>query len=421
MSNSFAKTPCLLLLGADAFLRERAIVAALRQHDGPVVAISPRGVFDRNRHVDAVIQASPFDAASALAAVERFVEQNRANISAVVPFSEMTLLAGAAIARRFGLAYLSDECLQLVRHKTRMKQRFSDAGLPVPRFTQFRTLDELRARVGDMKFPLVLKPTEFGGSEGVIMVETPAMLADAFAHSQAVVGSQQHLYGFRDPTYQVEEYIDSEIEISVEVINTGAGRRVLAVTDKSLGPKPYFAEIGHVVPSIFSRDESILSTALAACAALGLDHGIAHVEMRIVPSSGPVLMEVGARTGGDGIMDLVERSLGINPYELHIRSYLGKDALSWQQPVPRGRVAMAFLKAPQGRIVQIHTPTRLPPAIVGCYVTARVGDISEQNHSAHTREGAIECFWTSEDSSGSESRHLALAAELSRNIFVVEN
>ena len=43
---------------------------------------------------------------------------------------------------------------------------------------------------------------------------------------------------------RVIEYIESEKEISVEIININGQHHIIAMTDKYLTPPPFFAEIG---------------------------------------------------------------------------------------------------------------------------------------------------------------------------------
>jgi len=94
----------------------------------------------------------------------------------------------------------------------------------------------------------------------------------------------------------------------------GGRCRFVAVTDKITSGEPYFVETGHTQPpgSLAPRGRPILDAARRGIEALGLDAAAFHAELRLGPS-GPRLMEIGARLGGDRITsDLVPLSTGVD-------------------------------------------------------------------------------------------------------------
>jgi predicted ATP-grasp superfamily ATP-dependent carboligase len=412
-----------LLLGADQRWRDRALPGAIRAAAGhPVALMQARAPVERNRAADLVVPGNPFEPGEALAAVAGFEERTGRRPMAVVPLVEMAVQPGLAIAQHFGLPYMSPEAVAAARDKTLMKERFRAAGLPVPGFAAFSTWEELKRLMGGFSFPVVIKPAHFGGSEGVSLARDPDELRQAY---ERVVSSMRGLagrFGLSETAFQVEEYIDSDQEVSVEVLNTPQESRVLAVTDKFLTPAPFFAETGHAVPSIRSGDPSVAGTALAACAAIGLRRGLAHVEMRLRPDGAPVLIEVNARPAGGGILDLVERVTGVNTFEHHVRSFIGDGATAAGRVEARGRAAIAFLKAPVGRIVGVNAPEpgNLPPEVTAVHLWARAGDLSRPASDSNHREGAVEFHWPDDEAGLPLECHLAFAAELCTRLIEVE-
>jgi biotin carboxylase len=404
-----------LLLGADQRWRDRAVPGAIRAAAGhPVALMQARAPVERNRAADLVVPGNPFEPGEALAAVAGFEARTGRRPMAVVPLVEMAVQPGLAIAQRFGLPYMSPGAVAAARDKTLMKERFRAAGLPVPGFAAFSDWEELERLMRGFSFPVVIKPAHFGGSEGVSLARGPEELREAYGRVSAAMRGHAGRFGLSETAFQVEEYIDSDQEVSVEILNTPNGRRVLAVTDKFLTPAPFFAEIGHAVPSIHGRDEAVTGTAAAACAALGLERGLAHVEMRLRPDGSPVLMEVNARPAGDGILDLVERVTDVNAFEHHVRSFV-EDGPPRIGPVKvKGRAAIAFLKAPVGRITRVEPPDpgSLPAEVTAVHLWAGVGDLSGPAVDSHHREGAIEFHWPEDEAGLPLERHLAFAAEL---------
>ncbi len=410
----------LLLLGAAMSLRERAIVAALRVFDGPIVTIARTMNSRTAKFFNAVLVGDFSDPDDALRAVLDYEKETGRRPVGVVPFFDPGLVPGRAIADHFDLPFLSREAVDDSSiNKNRMKDRLLAAGVPTPRYVQVDDARQAQQAAERFGLPCVIKPSAFGGSLGVRLVSDSAEIPDAYAYVRRIVEENSKVFTVRNHAIQVEEFCPLVDEVSVEVLLHHEQHVVLAVTDKILGPRPHFAEIGHRVPSVYSGREDVRDLAVRASVAIGLDHGIAHVEMRLAPDAAPQIMEVGARTAGDGIIDQVEYALGLAPYELHIRSYLERIDGPVRVPKPTGLAAISMLKAPPGRIAEVRTLTRLDPAVRGYEVSAGVGARSSGSPANYLhREGYVECFWPG---AGPEDVPLAaqtaIAADMSAQLF----
>jgi D-alanine-D-alanine ligase-like ATP-grasp enzyme len=419
------KPDYLLLFGAEMSLRERALVAALRVFPGPVAVITPSRNGPASRYFDIVLDGVPSDPASALAAVTGYAERTGRTPLGVVPFADPYLTAGWTVADHFGLPYLSRDAVQDSSiNKGRMKDRFVQAGVPTPRHIELADdagVAVALAAADELGYPCVVKPAAFGGSLGVTQAGNPAELRQRFDYVRAIIDRNAATFTVPSRGILIEELCRLDREVSVEVLNSGDRRWVLAVTDKSLGPAPYFAEMGHLIPSRQTGRADLGEVAMAACAAIGLDRGMAHVEVRYSDDQlPPQVIEIGARTAGGAIPDLMEAALGISAYELHVRSYLG----SLGEPPatkPAGVAGFAVIKAPPGRIRAIRKPTRLDPAITNYELHAEVGTISELPQSYLQREGYLQLYWpAAQPVEVAEDAHLAIAADLAGQLFEVE-
>ncbi len=417
-----ANSRYLLVLGATMALRERAIVAAVRSFPGPIVTIAPTATTRAGKFFDHVIRGVSSDPAAALEAVRGFEKESGCVPAAVVPFIDGVLVAGLALAEHYGVPYLSrDAVVTSSINKNLMKDRLLAAGLATPRYRQVDSVDAVHEAIAEFGLPCVIKPSAFGGSLGVRLIRAATDAPEAYEYVRTIIDQTAATFTVKNRSIQVEEFCALTDEVSVEVLNHRDRRVVLAVVDKSLGPEPYFAEIGHRVPSRYSDRPDVRELALASCAAIGLDRGLAHVEIRLEPGRDPQIIEVGARTAGDGILDLVERALGISPYELHVRSYLDQlDELALPGPAA-GVAAIATLKAPPGRITRIATPAVAHPAVSSYEVFAMPGQVSAAISANYlTREGYVECFWPDATGESVPSRaHLDIADQLAAQIFEV--
>ena len=173
-----------------------------------------------------------------------------------------------------------------------------------------------------LAYPLIVKPVDRSGSRGVQKVTTPDELPDAIARARKE--------SFTDECI-VEEYIEG-IEVSVESISWEGKHFVLAITDKVTTNAPYFVEIEHHQPSnlAFDIQNKIKSETIKALTALNIKYGASHSEFKITNDHTVVVIEVGARMGGDFIgSDLVKLSTGYDFLQGVINVSLG----NFEEPI----------------------------------------------------------------------------------------
>ncbi len=411
----------VLILGGEFPLRERVLAGALRASGGlPIYTLAKTRTSTTIKFFDGYIVGDVSDAQGVLRAVKQHELEHGATPAAIVPMNDFTVRSALAVSQHYGLYRNSAETVHMCRDKFLMKQVLAAAGLPVPRFGAFLSFEELQRLAGEIGFPLVIKPRELAGSVGVIKVSNPAELRRAYEQCIADIKVLNGAYMTPEDMFQAEEYIPAMNEVSVELANHGHTHRVLAVTDKYLGAEPYFVETGHSVPSVHTGNKELVRIAERACEALGIRYGIAHFEARITPAGEIRIIEVGARTADDAIMDLVERAYGINPYEIHVGSYLGKPLdLPAGSQFSRGLAAVSFLKAGEGVIQGVKMPRSLPDTIVNLQVTGKPNDVSERPISWRAREGSVEFFWKGREPEQGFREHLDTARRMAAEIFSV--
>lgn len=409
----------ILTIGSEFPMRERVLAGALRAGAGtPVYTLAKSRLSTTIKFYDGYIVGDLTDPEGVVAATVEHKARTGAQPAAVVPINDFAVRSALAVCQHFGLNHNPPDVVDRCRDKFVMKEVLSAAGLPVPRFSAFSTLKELQALAAQIGFPMVIKPRELTGSLGVVKIESAADLVDAYEQCIAGIKSLNSADG-AVILMQAEEYIAAQAEVSIEVYNHGDVHRVIAITDKYLGPEPFFVETGHSVPSIHTDNTRLRNMAEHACRALGIRYGMAHFEARITPSGDFRIMEVAARTGGDAIMDLVEQCYGVNPYELHAASYLGRAMELSERLTPRGLAAIAFLKADEGIVQSINLPRLLPSEVVNMQVTAKPLDASVPLTSWRNREGSVEFFWPGRKPEPGFDEHLRVASRYSSEIIAV--
>lgn len=409
-----------LLLGADLATRERAIICTARALQCPVVLMSfpGGGPVSQKRRIangiadDVIVCEDSFLPEAAVLAARAYEKQTGGVPLAVIPVNDFAMKSAAAIAASYQLPHLPEQTIERCRDKLAMKQALQAAGLRVAKLLATNR-DALSYQFEDGQ-PAVLKPSEFAGSGGVKLVRNPAQVQQAWDEASALLGSFGKELNIDTSRIHLEEYLASEREVSVEVYCTPEGHRTAAVTQKYLSPPPHFAEVGHSVPYKGADEEQIRITGERACRALGIDRGVAHVEIKILPDALAVV-EVAARPAGGKILDLVYRALQIDLYALHATGYVGQ----WDTGFVaqnRGTSAISFLKAPAGMIRSI-TVSDLPAGIHELALYKGVGDRSRPLSDFTTRDGHVEWFWPT--NGGATPDFQMFAQRLSHAIFQV--
>ncbi|MFF2956996.1 ATP-grasp domain-containing protein [Kitasatospora sp. NPDC057965] len=240
------------------------------------------------------------DPDQALAAAERLA--TRHHITGVLTWDEYAQHSAARLAAAFGTFGNSEATAATCRNKAASRAAFAAAGVPSPASTRVDSLDQALAAAERIGYPVVVKPAAGAGSIGVRRADGSRDLADAYTRAAAHADD-----GFG---VLVEEYLDGP-EVSVECVTALGMTTAVAVTRKQLGAEPFFEEVGHSVEAGDPLLAIAGPVAVAALKALGFTNGVSHVEMRLT-DTGPRLIEVNGRLGGDLIPHLVREATGID-------------------------------------------------------------------------------------------------------------
>jgi len=275
------------------------------------------------RHLASAVVVVDTNDVQAIVCAARRIEENAQSaddkIRAILPGFEYVVDVVARSAVQLGLPHLSVQAAALTRNKFASRERLKAKGLDVPRYALISDLAELERVASEVGFPAVIKPVDGCGSLLVRRVDSLAQLRSVlvdpintgFLDMGKQIGSQLLLEEFLvGREFSIEGYIDQDQP------------HVVAVTEKQLGPEPFFVEMGHVVPALLqSNEQQVLVTYIEEVArAIGLDLGVFHAEARIT-ERGPILIEIAARLGGDCIYRLVELTHGLSLPKTMIRSY----------------------------------------------------------------------------------------------------
>ncbi|MDK7753116.1 ATP-grasp domain-containing protein [Staphylococcus sp. UMB10092B] len=405
----------LLLLGSDQFLRERSYAGGKAIGDFQVWTAIKNAKYQYNAYWDFCINANPLNYEEIKNEIAYYKTQGYKPKS-IVPLNDWTLKVANKLNQDYGLPYLEEQVINACRNKSIMKSIFEKFNIPTPKSMYFNSLLQLEQLMNEFNFPVIIKPVDFGGSGGVYLANNKQACMDAYTKSKQTMEVYADDFQVSKSGFLIEAFIDSDDEVSVEVLCGHNFYEVITVTEKYLSPRPWFTEMGHLVPSFRYKDKNIKDLAIQACKSLGISRGVAHVEIKIKDNNLYVI-EAAARPGGDAIMDLVESSYNINPYSLHISMYINNDVKPTYLFTPKKTSAIAFMKAQKGKIMHIHYPeVSKDPEIKKINVLKKVGDIVTDPENWSNREGLIQLNWP-ELPTSKTYKHIHKANELANEIF----
>jgi biotin carboxylase len=300
-------------------------------------------------------------AAAAIASGHRF--------DGVLCWDEARVQATADVAAALGLPGPTPQAVRNCRDKHLTRRALAAAGVPQPSSVLVADLPEALAAAEQIGYPVVLKPRGLAASLGVVLVHDATELAAnfAFARDTTVPGAPHH-----EISVLVEEFADGP-EISVDAAVSGGDVQVLCVARKQLGYEPYFEEVGHTVDAAdpLMHDPLLLEILHDAHRAVGFSGGVTHTELRLTPS-GPKIIEINARIGGDLIPYLGLQTTGMDPGLTAAALACGGRPQLTQQRKLFGAVRFVYLDE-QATVSAVRFDGDLPAAVDRTVVLAEPG------------------------------------------------
>lgn len=234
---------------------------------------------------------------------ERVLEICRAEkINGITSFSlESALPTVVYVAQAMGLVSNTEECLKRTATKYVQRKAFELNGIPVPKYKMIQKGERL-PDLG-MSYPVIVKPIDSGGSQGITKLDSPDGMEEALNRAFDSSHVNQAI---------VEEFVDGR-EFSVESLSHEKHHYILQITDKVTSGAPHYIEIQHHQPADIPQEtaDRIKELVAKALTALNIENSPGHTELKLNSKGELYIIEIGARMGGDFITsDLVRLSTG---------------------------------------------------------------------------------------------------------------
>lgn len=268
-------------------------------------------------------------------------------VDGIISFSlESALPTVAYVATKLGLVSNSEESIKLTQSKFAQRQALEKAGIPVPKYFLIESASDLEKI--QCRFPVIVKPVDSGGSQGICKVESSDKLIDAYNYAITYSRTSKAI---------VEEFVDGR-EFSVEYITHNGKHYFLQITDKVTSGAPRFVEMQHHQPanipaSVWKRIQQMVEGALTA---LKIENSASHTEIKWNSRDELYIIETGARMGGDYISsDLVRLSTGYDFVEGAIKLAVNKfEEPSFPKRMNSGVYFYSKLAPEVGELIKNH-------------------------------------------------------------------
>ncbi|WP_420630460.1 ATP-grasp domain-containing protein [Candidatus Leptofilum sp.] len=268
-------------------------------------------------------------------------------LAAIIPVDDAGAVLAARASRELGLPHNNVAAAEAARDKHQMRQMLAAAGVNSPKFKRFSLddpLSEMNAQVlAEIGFPCVVKPLYLNGSRGVMRANDATELAAVVSRLRGMLPS--------GADFLVESYLPG-VEVALEGVLENGRLHPLAIFDKPDPLEgPFFEETIYMTPSCLPDEvqQQIVETAAAGAAALGLQLGSVHAELR-VNEAGAWIVEVNGRSIGGLCSQTLRFDMGLSLEELILRQATGLPVSHLQREQQASGVMM--IPIPHGGILR---------------------------------------------------------------------
>jgi lipopolysaccharide/colanic/teichoic acid biosynthesis glycosyltransferase/biotin carboxylase len=240
-------------------------------------------------------------------------------LTAATDFSVLTM---SYIAQELHLPGINYKSAKAIKNKAAVRRCLFDAKADDTGYSfEIDSLEQIPQILPQIHFPVMMKPCDGSGSRGASRVDK----ADDFekACKYAMDGSITHR-AVAEPfvvgkEYGVESFVDNGVI------------HILGIMQKDMTLPPYYAELGHAIPSGLSAaaEEKIRTCVFKALNALEVNHGSVNMDLLIGEGGDVHIVDVGARMGGNLIgSHIIPIGTGIDYMGNMIKAAVG-DKTDW--------------------------------------------------------------------------------------------
>lgn len=250
------------------------------------------------------------------------------NINGIVANTEAAMKVVAYVAETMNLVGNSVKAVDTLASKKSFRRMQKECGMFAPSYFEVSTLEELNEKIGGMKFPVIIKPSESSGTRGTTKI--------ASADETEKIGQAYELCSSfsRNDLVTIEEYIKmpslTVIEGDVFVNNGEIMWDGLFLTRRS--PAAPMIPMTYMFPVRLEEKkyERVKSDLTAAIKNSGIKHGQYNAEAYFTEEGELFIIEINARQGGNQIPKAIKLHSGIDMDKLLVTTAVDDNSY-WEE------------------------------------------------------------------------------------------
>lgn len=263
-------------------------------------------------------------------------------LTAATDFSVLTM---SHIAESMGLPGINYKSAKIIKNKAEVRKVLFEAKADDTGYSyEIGSIEEAEKILSEITFPRMVKPVDGSGSRGASRVDRAKDFVKACEF--AMSGSITHR-AVAEPFVNGREY-------GVESFVNQGEIHVLGVMQKDMTQPPYYAELGHAIPSGLPAavEEKVKNCVRTAIKALGVNHGSVNMDL-LINSDDVHIVDIGARMGGNLIgSHIIPKGTGIAYMRNMVRAAVGDEADFTPVTTP-SPVATKLLALTLGKVITL--------------------------------------------------------------------
>lgn len=303
-----------------------------------VIACDNKAENPGHKEADESILISTYDTE----AINDYIEKNP--VDGVVYFaSSHGCYAGAKIIEKYSLPGIAETIKDTLSYKNNFRQFLKNNGFTsFPNFILFNGTS-IPKEIETLTFPVIVKPTDCGGNNGITKVCSQAELQAAVDYAHNVSKSGNII---------IEEFIETDLQVNGDcVIEDGEvklaflGKHIYSQNSDILPYSTIFGE-GTIPQDIRTQIDAEIKKLAAA---IGIKSGVLNVEFRVSKSGKVYFIEVNTRHSGNFIYQLMNKAYDLSLEEIGVKLAVG-EKLNLINTKPSGYFAYALIYAEENGI-----------------------------------------------------------------------
>ncbi|MBO5454666.1 MAG: ATP-grasp domain-containing protein [Clostridia bacterium] len=231
------------------------------------------------------------------------------------------VISMAYVAKELGLPAINLESAMCIKNKYQVRRKLAEADADDTGMCfEVSDIGDLTSIKSHIKYPVMVKPCDGSGSRGAAKVDSWELLEEACKIAIDCSLTSKAL---------IEPFIENGTEYGAESFVYNGEVYVLGIMKKHMTKPPYYAELGHQIPSELdcAMENKVRDCVTKAIKALGVNHGSVNMDMLITKEGSVHIVDIGARMGGNLIgSHIIPIGTGIMYMENMIKAAVGDKA-----------------------------------------------------------------------------------------------